>query len=522
MRYSASIIIPVYNAEKHLRRCVESLALGQERNIEIILIEDCSQDASWSICLELEEEFPNVSAFRNKRNSGVSFTRNHGLAHAQGEYILFVDSDDWVSEHYAKKLLMLAKQYPEHLPICGLHFIDNVHVTRREYIWGSGDSRVVEVKSPNLFELVDRFLLQQLWNKVFRRGLIEKYRIRFDESQNMGEDFQFVLDYMEATKFTDCIVLNEPLYYYIRWNNASLMSNFGPQNRSKAIERYAKLGLLCGESIETRTRYELEVEKLRNNYIYHIVRNKTMVAADKLTAIVEIVGSQKAQKLYQKQKRIVIKEKIVNAIRMLRQLPSRAKGKWERDFRSLRIARIRKKLHNHNFTIISQNCIGGVFYHDMQQKFASPTINLYIQQPDFIRFVMNLKYYMSCELEMRWGEEYPIGVLDDIRVDFMHYDTCQDAKLAWDRRKKRINYKNIVVISTDRNEFDEGTFSEWRRIPYPKVLFTANSRFGLERDSVFYPQYESQGCVPDLIPGREFYRGGILLATINLLGGADQ
>lgn len=199
MRYRASVIIPVYNAQMHLRRCVESVALGQERNLEIILIEDRSGDASWEICQQLQEEFPNVVAIRNDRNSGVSFTRNQGLACAQGEYILFVDSDDWVSARFAKNLLETARQYEDCLPICGLHFIDHVHDEQRDYLWDDGAARVVEVVDAGLFELSDRFLLQQLWNKAFRRDLIEKYRIRFDENQSMGEDFQFVLDYMEAS-----------------------------------------------------------------------------------------------------------------------------------------------------------------------------------------------------------------------------------------------------------------------------------------------------------------------------------
>ena len=91
MAYKASVIVPVYNAEKTLRRCVESIALGQERNIEIILIDDCSEDHSWELCLEIAQEFPNIIVAQNERNSGMSFTRNHGLTFAQGKYVLFVD-----------------------------------------------------------------------------------------------------------------------------------------------------------------------------------------------------------------------------------------------------------------------------------------------------------------------------------------------------------------------------------------------------------------------------------------------
>ena len=114
---------------------------------------------------------------------------------------------------------------------------------------------------------------------------------------------------------------------------------------------------------------------------------------------------------------------------------------------------------------------------------------------------------MECDLEMRWEEEYPVGRLDDIEIYFMHYETCKEAKELWNRRRQRINWGNIIVLSTDREKFDETVFHQWKQIPYPKVLFTAQRQFSEDADSVFFPQYSEQGCVPDLIPQREFYKG---------------
>ena len=73
--------------------------------------------------------------------------------------------------------------------------------------------------------------------------------------------------------------------------------------------------------------------------------------------------------------------------------------------------KIKKQLKTHDFTVISQNCIGGVFYHDMGLKFLSPTIDLYIPEPDFIKFISNLEYYINTDLEISDGENYPIGLL---------------------------------------------------------------------------------------------------------------
>ena len=92
-----SVIIPVYKAAGTLRRCVESIIFGEEQDLEVILIEDCSPDSSWDVCRQLAQEYSHVRCLQNDQNRGVSYTRNRGMDAATGQYILFVDSDDWVS-----------------------------------------------------------------------------------------------------------------------------------------------------------------------------------------------------------------------------------------------------------------------------------------------------------------------------------------------------------------------------------------------------------------------------------------
>ena len=515
MRYKASVIIPVYNAEKTLRRCVESIVLGQERNIEVILVDDCSNDRSGELCLKLTQEFSNVTAVQNERNSGVSLTRNRGLEFAQGDYVLFVDSDDWVSKQYARTLICLAESYPAALPICGQHFIDEVHKAKRDYTWDDNAGAVTVVPNSRFFELSDKFLLQQLWNKVFRRDVIEAFNIRFDEAQSMGEDFQFVLDYMDAAQIQQCVVINEPLYYYIRWNTSSLMSNFGLKTQDSAQARFQKLCRLCGDTPEIATKYQATIDNLRSSYIYHTVHSARLSSQEKIHVIGELVDVEDARTVYRQHRTIMLKEWIATELDALRQLPARVMGKVSRTSRERMVDQLRTQLRNRDVTIISQNCIGGVFYHDMQLPFSSPTINLFIKEPDFVRFVLNLQHYMDCKLIMRWDEEYPVGVLDDIEIHFMHYDTCREAKEAWERRAHRINLKKILVLATDRNGFDQATFELWKQIPYPKVLFTAQAEFGTDRNSVYFPQYEAQGFVPDLIPQREFYKDDVLMNAVN-------
>jgi uncharacterized protein (DUF1919 family) len=151
----------------------------------------------------------------------------------------------------------------------------------------------------------------------------------------------------------------------------------------------------------------------------------------------------------------------------------------------------------------------------MQMEFQSPTINLFMEAADYIKFVCNLEHYLNVELILRWGEEYPIGMLDDIKLMFVHYDTCQQARQAWERRKKRVDLNKVLVLATDRDGFDEAVFEQWQSVSYPKLLFTARKEYSKHPDSLYFPKYQGHGCIPDLIPKREFYRDHMLIHKAN-------
>ena len=119
--------------------------------------------------------------------------------------------------------------------------------------------------------------------------------------------------------------------------------------------------------------------------------------------------------------------------------------------------RIRKKIVNQKVTIISQNCIGGVIYNLIGQEFASPTINLFISGDNFIKLVENLDYYMSIPAKPLCDKyvdpkdssiSYPKILVGDIEVYCQHYIDCNDAIAAWERRRKRINLNNVLVIAS--------------------------------------------------------------------------
>ncbi len=516
MGYKASFIIPVYNAERTIERCVESIIFGMEKNVEVILVDDCSRDNSWKICCYLSKKYQNVEAVQNDKNRGVSYTRNHGLSIAVGEYILFADSDDWVSKRYAYELLGNISKEKETICMCGFRFHDEIAGKHSTYILKSDKENNVLIHKGEFLNILNESLIQPIWNKVFTAEIIRKFNLQFDEKQSMGEDFQFVLEYMKVINCKKIEIINKPLYHYVRANNSSLMSHFGKGNYENALDRYTQLLVMDGFDWEKdKLIYDNLIGNLNHNFIYQIAHDKVNSREKKLENISLIMKDGQEKQHLRQQQLIITKEKICNMKDKMVTLIPRVMGKLERIKNDRIINETRKRFKNKNFSIISQNCIGGVFYHDMKMKFLSPTINLFFKEPDFVKFVLNLQYYMDLELEMEWDEEYPIGKLDDITIYFMHYKTCSEAKEAWERRKYRINYDNLIIMATDRNGFNDKIFEEWKKIPYKKILFSGNEKYASEQNTIVFKEYSSKMSVPDLIPKREFYKDNILINLVN-------
>lgn len=145
--------------------------------------------------------------------------------------------------------------------------------------------------------------------------------------------------------------------------------------------------------------------------------------------------------------------------------------------------RKRKRLKSEDFTIISSNCNGSFMYYDMGLKYRSPTVNLSLGMDDFVKMVENLRWYMQQEI-VEWKEEgqrFPLGMLGDLKINFVHYDTFAEGVEKWEERKKRINWDNIFIVGTAR-ECSYDTIARFDRLPYEnKVIFT----------NVEYPEFSS-------------------------------
>lgn len=126
-------------------------------------------------------------------------------------------------------------------------------------------------------------------------------------------------------------------------------------------------------------------------------------------------------------------------------------------------------------TILSCNCTGGVLYHDLGLPFTSPTINLYMRFPDFLRFCENLEYYLTLRITPYQGDikrDYPLGMLGDLILYLVHYSSVEEADQKWQTRKQRMDLENIFVIATDRDGFSPEYLPRFNALPYRKKIFT--------------------------------------------------
>lgn len=210
-----SIIVPVYNAEKTLYRCVNALMNQTYSNIEIILVNDGSKDRSYAMCCELAAQDKRIVVI-DKQNGGVSSARNEGLKAASGKYILFCDSDDWAESNWCEVLI---NNYQENmLVMCGYYIEGENNPLSYEI---KPDSEWMVYKKTEIFAL-SLYGIKTPWNKIYSKEIIDLNNIKFDERLSNGEDFLFNICYLNAIqgdiKFLGCCVFH---YYWPEKENLS-------------------------------------------------------------------------------------------------------------------------------------------------------------------------------------------------------------------------------------------------------------------------------------------------------------
>ena len=188
-----SVILPVYNAEEYLRKCLDSIIDSSYKNLEIICINDGSLDHSLDILLDYQRMDSRITVI-DQKNAGVSCARNLGIRHSNGEYIAFCDADDWISPDFFD--VMLSQGQEADVIICNAYFVENDNYTIQKHVFGKSNIRNNnEIRNIIVQSLITpnddtSSLLQGVWNKLYRRNLVQQYDLHFEEGISFAEDWE--------------------------------------------------------------------------------------------------------------------------------------------------------------------------------------------------------------------------------------------------------------------------------------------------------------------------------------------
>lgn len=208
-----SVMVPVYNAEQNLPKCIESLMVQTYENIQILLVNDGSKDASLEVCTRYADTDSRIKVV-NQENGGEGAARNRGLKEANGAYICFVDADDYVKPDFVKNLYEMQKINQAQLSICG--FVE------------LKDNEVINETTGNVEFMTQAEAMENLlkhtsfkgyvWNKMFIMNIIRENQMQFDQSLAVWTDVLFVFTYMQYIK--KAVYDPKSMYYYIFWESS--------------------------------------------------------------------------------------------------------------------------------------------------------------------------------------------------------------------------------------------------------------------------------------------------------------
>ena len=254
MNPTVSIIVPVYNAEATISRCIESIINQEYRDFELLLIDDGSTDSSGTICDRYAAEDSRIRLI-HKENTGVSETRNMALDLACGTYLQFLDSDDWITPNATRLFVEEAERYHCDMVISDFYRVVGKRVAHK----GDIDDDCVltqEEFSAHMLQNPADFYYGVLWNKLYRRDIVEKYHLRMNPEISWCEDFMFNLEYIRHAEVF--YALQVPVYYYVK-TKGSLAS------QGMSISKTIKMKLMVFEYYNNFYKHVLDEEDYEKN-----------------------------------------------------------------------------------------------------------------------------------------------------------------------------------------------------------------------------------------------------------------
>ncbi len=216
MKPLISVIVPIYNTELYLGKCIQSIIKQTYSELEILLINDGSIDHSLDICYNFAKKDNRIRVF-TKKNTGVSNTRNLGIQKSKGEYILFIDSDDFIDIDYISKMYQEIEKNDYEMIISGMTFCDVQEKIIKKELYKINNQELL--LDEIMEDVINTLYFCSACKTLIKKSLIDHHHIRFNEQLSFGEDFMFSYQLLKASKKIG--YLSDTGYYY-RQNNMSL------------------------------------------------------------------------------------------------------------------------------------------------------------------------------------------------------------------------------------------------------------------------------------------------------------
>ena len=258
-----TIVVPIYNVEKYLKQCLESLISQTYKNIEIILINDGSTDGSKKICEEFAKKDTRIIVI-NQKNSGLSAARNTGINNANGKYITFVDADDYVSNYYIEKLYNAIKKQKSQIAQCDIQKVDS----NGKFIKKMGyEQETIKTYKDMIIDMMnDMHWIENVvvGNKIYEIGLFKN--IKFPLNKIHEDEFVTYKLYYLTKKIS---IVNESLYYYRQTNNSIMEKKYKIKNLDglEAIKERMNFFYEENEKELHGITIKFYIEQIRVNYI---------------------------------------------------------------------------------------------------------------------------------------------------------------------------------------------------------------------------------------------------------------
>jgi glycosyltransferase involved in cell wall biosynthesis len=261
-----SIIVPIYNVEKYLLRCINSILNQTLRDIEIILVDDESPDSCPQICDYYEQQDNRVKVI-HKQNEGLGFARNSGLDIATGDYVAFIDSDDFVDIRMYEDLYHYAEEHACEAVFCGYNiyktegYIRHCQEYKKSTLYNSSEEAkqiLLDMVGSQPSYKSDVKLLMSVWRAIYSHKIIKENKLRFvSERQYIAEDIIFHFDFLPKCS---CVGFIPQTYYNYCDNGVSLTRSYRPDRFDKEIYLYHAMNAKLS-AIFKKKQYLLQLDR---------------------------------------------------------------------------------------------------------------------------------------------------------------------------------------------------------------------------------------------------------------------